>query len=381
MEDTRLAHITIEEFKQEIYSYYLAIFPEEERKSIKQIETGYRKGYVRIIKIMHQNQLVGFMTLNRVKENGYIVLDYLAILPEYRNKQFGTKALKLLFEEEKESKGIFIEVEKVGLGKDESENLVRQKRKRFYENVGCKELNFDLFLYGVIFTPLLFTKNENNEDSIISEILEIYESITGKERIKQNCKIMRKLRFEELTKENIKIAAKTQYEIFPNSSAYVTYKKKVIGKNDHLYRAFIAYKGEEPIGVTGIYEIPEYTDTVWVSWIGLKKEYRKLGYGKQLLDYTIKIAKEHHKKYLRLYTFEIWNDTAQEFYKKNMDIGEYYFNEKEHQEIFKGKPKIFSISLCDEKVELWDNKFINISADEDEHAKGIQMMKEDGIIS
>ena len=320
MEDTKLEHITIEEFKQEIYPYYLSIFPEEERKTIKQIETGYRKGYVNIIKIMYQNQLVGFMTLNTVKENGYIILDYLAILPEYRNKQFGTKALKLLFEEEKECKGIFIEIEKVGLGKDESENLARQKRKAFYENVGCKELNFDLFLYGVIFTPLLFSKNEDNEENIISEILEIYEAITGKERIAKNCKIMRKLKFEELTKQNIKVAARTQYEIFPNSSAYVTYKKKVTGKNDHLYRAFIAYNGDEPIGVTGIYEIPEYADTLWLSWFGVKKEYRKLGYGKQLLDYTIKIAKEHNKKYLRLYTFEIWNETAQEFYKRNMDI-------------------------------------------------------------
>ena len=45
-----------------------------------------------------------------------------------------------------------------------------------------------------------------------------------------------------------------------------------------------------------------------------------------------------------------------------------------------GKPKIFSISLCDEKVELWNNKFINISKDEDSHEKSILMMKEDGII-
>ena len=103
MEDIILEPITIEEFKQEIYPYYLEIFPEEERKPVKQIEAGYRKGYVKIIKIVHQNQLVGFMTLNRVKEKGYVILDYLAILPEYRNKQFGTKALRLLFEEEKES--------------------------------------------------------------------------------------------------------------------------------------------------------------------------------------------------------------------------------------------------------------------------------------
>ena len=79
---------------------------------------------------------------------------------------------------------------------------------------------------------------------------------------------------------------------------------------------------------------------------------------------------EHNKKYLRLYTFEIWNETAQEFYKRNMDIGEYYFNEKEYEEISKGKPKIFSISLCDEKVELWDNEFIN-TPEEMKHAHNI----------
>lgn len=380
MEDIRLEHITIEEFKKVVYPYYLAIFPEEERKSFRKIQEAYKKGYVKIIKIMFQNQFVGFMTVNRVKENGYIILDYLAILPEYRENQFGTKALKLLFKEEKDCRGIFVEIEKVGLGKNEAENIARQKRKSFYENVGFKELNFDLFLFDVIYTPLLFSNFQDDEEIIIDSILEIYETITGKERIKKNCKIMRKLRFEELIKENIKIAAKVQHEIFPTSSAYVTYKTKVTGKNDHLYVGYIAYLGNEPVGITGIYEIPEYTDTVWLSWFGLKKEYRKAGYGKQLLDYTIKIAKEYNKKYLRLYTFKIWNKEAQKFYRKNMDIGEPYFNEREHKEIFKGKPKIFSISLCDEKVELWNNKFINISADEASHEQGIQMMKEDGII-
>lgn len=380
MENVRLKQTTIEEFKQKIYPYYLDIFPEEERKSIKEIETGYRKGWIKVIKIIYQNQLVGFMTVNRVREKGYLILDYLAILPEYRNKQFGTKALRLLFEEEKECKGIFIEIEKVGLGKCKEENLIRQKRKSFYEYLGFKELNFDLFLFGMIYTPLLFSNNHENEDIIINSILEIYEAIMGKERLKKNYKIMKKLRFEELTKENIKIAAKVQNDIFPTSSAYVTYKRKVTGKNSHFYMGYIAYLGNEPVGVTGLYEIPEYTDTIWLSWFGVKEEYRKAGYGKQLLDYTIKMAKECDKKFLRLYTFENWNKEAQVFYKRNMDIVEEYFNEREHKEIFKGKPRIFSISLCDEKVEVWNNKFINISADEDDHEKGIQMMKEDGII-
>lgn len=204
--------------------------------------------------------------------------------------------------------------------------------------------------------------------------------LKDKEKINENCKVLKKLSFEEISKENIKIAAKLQYQIFPTSSAYSVYKSKINGERKSLYMGYIAYLKDEPIGVTGIYEIPKYSDTVWLSWFGIKEEYRKLGYGKQIFEYTLKKAKALNKKYLRLYTFEIWNSVAQEFYKKNMDSEEYYYNDEEHKDIFKGKPKVFSISLCDEKVELWNNKFIDISGDEDSHEKSVLMMKEDGII-
>jgi len=381
MKDIYLKHIDIKEFKEEVYQYYLDIFPEEERKPLELIQSSYEKHYTNIIEIFYKDIIIGFMILNRVKEKGYAVLDYLAILPQYRNKGFGTKALQILLEQEKENDGVFIEIEKIGLGKDIEDNIEREKRKKFYENLGFKKLNFDLFLFDVIYTPYLFSHKEENEDIIIDEILNIYESISGKERIKQNCKITKELRFEEINKDNIKVAAKLQYDIFPNSSAYSVYRSKVTGENKDFYIGYIAYLDNEPIGVTGIYEIPEYTDTVWLSWFGVKKEYRKLGYGKKILDYTIEVAKTYNKKYLRLYTFEIWNNEAQKFYKNNMDMGEYYINDKEHQDIFEGKPKIFSISLCDAKVDLWNNKFINISEDEDSHEKSVLMMKEDGIIS
>lgn len=375
-----LKDIDIEKFKKEVYSYYLEIFPEDERKPLELIKSSYEKHYTKIIEIIYKNEMVGFMLLNRVKDNGYAVLDYLAILPQYRNSKFGTKALQILLEQEKENSGIFIEIEKVGLGNSEEENLLREKRKNFYEKIGFKKLNFDLILFNVIYTPYLFSNKKDDEDFIIGEIFSIYKAISGKERIRKNCKVVKNLRFEEIDKDNIKVAAKLQYEIFPNSSAYSVYKSKITGTRKGLYIGYIAYMGNMPVGVTGIYEIPEYPDTVWLSWFGIKKEYRKLGYGKQILDYTIKMAKENNKKYLRLYTFEIWNNEAQAFYKRNMDLGEYYYNGKEHKDIFEGKPKIFSISLCGEKVELWNNKFINISEDEDSHDKSVLMMKEDGII-
>jgi len=380
VEDIKLKDIDIYEFKKEVYSYYLDIFPEDERKPLELLQSSYERHYTKIIEILYKNEIVGFMVLNRVKDKGYAVLDYLAILPQYRNNKFGTKALQMLLEQEKDNSGIFIEIEKVGLGKDTEENLLRENRRNFYEKLGFKKLNFDLYLFGVVYTPYLFSNIKDNEDMIINEILNIYESISGKERIKQNCKIIKKLRFEEITKNNISVAARLQYEIFPNSSAYSVYKSKITGERKGLYIGYIAYMEDVPVGVTGIYEIPEYPDTVWLSWFGIKKEYRKLGYGKQIFDYTIEKAKNLNKKYLRLYTFEIWNNEAQTFYKRNMDVGEYYYNDKENKDIFEGKPKIFSISLCDEKVELWNNKFINISEDENSHEKGVLMMKEDGII-
>lgn len=380
MEDMKLKDIDIYEFKKEVYSYYLDIFPEDERKPLELLQSSYERHYTKIIEILYKNEIVGFMVLNRVKDKGYAVLDYLAILPQYRNNKFGTKALQMLLEQEKDNSGIFIEIEKVGLGKDTEENLLRENRRNFYEKLGFKKLNFDLYLFGVVYTPYLFSNIKDNEDMIINEILNIYESISGKERIKQNCKIIKKLRFEEITKNNISVAARLQYEIFPNSSAYSVYKSKITGERKGLYIGYIAYMEDVPVGVTGIYEIPEYPDTVWLSWFGIKKEYRKLGYGKQIFDYTIEKAKNLNRKYLRLYSFEIWNNEAQEFYKRNMDLGEYYYNDKENKDIFEGKPKVFSISLCDEKVELWNNKFINISEDENSHEKSILMMKEDGII-
>lgn len=112
MKDIKLKEIGIDEFKKDIYSYYLEIFPEDERKPIELLQSSYEKKYTTIMEILYKNEIAGFVILNRVKAKGYTVLDYLAILPQYRNNKIGTKALQLLLEQEKESSGIFIEIEK-----------------------------------------------------------------------------------------------------------------------------------------------------------------------------------------------------------------------------------------------------------------------------
>lgn len=191
LDNISLENINIEEFEKLLYSYYLEIFPKDERKSLELIKSSFNKGYTKIIKITNNTNLIGFMLLNRIKEKEYAVLDYLAILPEYRDRGFGTKALKLLIEKESKNKGIFVEIEKTGLGKSKKDNILREKRQKFYEELGFKKLRFDLILFDVIYMPYIYSNIDIEEDIIINEVFEIYKAISGKERIKQNCKILK----------------------------------------------------------------------------------------------------------------------------------------------------------------------------------------------
>lgn len=188
-----------------------------------------------------------------------------------------------------------------------------------------------------------------------------------------------KLRYEKIDKNNVIIAAKIQYQIFPNSCAYSYYLENMNKKG--LPLDLLVYFDNEPIGVIGLYEINNFSDTVWLSWFGILEKYRNNGIGKKMIDDIKEIAKKYNKKFLRLYTYEVWNSIAQPFYEKVMEIGEYYYNEKENQDDIKlGKPKIYGVSLCNEKIKGWNDKFINITEEDNVHKESLMLMKQQKII-
>lgn len=188
------------------------------------------------------------------------------------------------------------------------------------------------------------------------------------------------LTYEKINKDNIKLAAKIQYEIFPNSSAYTKYLKQ-INSNKKVSVDYLVYCKLNPIGIIGLYEQDGDETSIWLSYFGLLKQYRKKGYGKRMLNDVIELAKSYNKKYLRLYTYEVWNSVAQGFYKKHMQLEEYYTNKNDDQiDILEGKPKIFSYSLTGDKIKPWNNKYIGLSLDDEEHFKSVELMIKDGII-
>lgn len=188
----KLVQIDFKEFKKEIYPYYLDLFPKDERKSLTSLKALYEKGLNKIVKIVDDETPVGFLIYNTVKNNKYILLDYFAIFSEYQNKQYGSKAIKLFKNFFTDYNAIYGEVEKQGCGSDEKENIIREKRIKFWKKLGFELLNVDLELFGVLYSPCILKLKdiELNEDEIMKSAFEIYIAIHGEEKAKKKCKII-----------------------------------------------------------------------------------------------------------------------------------------------------------------------------------------------
>ncbi len=189
-----LINIGIEEFKKEVYPEYIKIFPKEERKELKTIEQNYDKKITKLIKICEHNQFVGFFIINTIKNNQYVQLDYFAILEKYQNKGYGTKAIQLLKKQMETYDGIFVEIEKLGLGKDRQENLLRERRTKFYETLGFEKLNFELKWFETLILSIYvlpISTYKDTEEKIMKNMFQIYISVHGKEKVDRNCKVIK----------------------------------------------------------------------------------------------------------------------------------------------------------------------------------------------
>ncbi len=188
-----LKKVDIKKFKKVIFKEYKKLFPSSERKLYIDLKRSYDKGMTDIIEIIEEEQLVGFIIINFLEGNPYAQLDYFAILSEHQHKGYGTKAIKLLKEMYQNYDGICIEIEKVGNGNTDEENRLRERRAKFYENLGFKQMDFDLILYKVLYSAHILpcATDKFEKDKVIENIWEIYSAALGKRAITKNCRVIK----------------------------------------------------------------------------------------------------------------------------------------------------------------------------------------------
>lgn len=163
---------------------------------------------------------------------------------------------------------------------------------------------------------------------------------------------------------NYKKAIEIQNKIFPKEDGTINilasldrdlFKKKTgMDYEDDNVKYYIAYDNNEAIGITGLY----YYDSVsaWLGWFGVLPDKRRKSYGKRILEKTMELARQKGFKTMRLYTDAIENADAIKLYKKMGFVGEKYSAEELLYDCY-----IYSKSLCNEKVDLWNNKKLGLA--------------------
>ncbi len=159
-------------------------------------------------------------------------------------------------------------------------------------------------------------------------------------------------------------AIEIQRDIFPNENGTLNILAS-LGRDmfmnltglsyvdDHV-RYYLAKEGNEYIGITGIYHYDD--EDAWLAWFGILKNYRRKGYGEELLLKTMDIAKSMNFKNMRIYTDYVELHDACLLYEKNGFIGEKYTAEELPYDC-----RIYSKSLIGKEVELWNNKNLGLS--------------------
>lgn len=92
-----LKSVDIKEFKKNLYSQYMKLFPKNERKPLSFLKECYVRKILTILEIIDDKEIVGFMILNKLPKSKYLQLDYFAIFEQYQSKGYGSKALKKIF--------------------------------------------------------------------------------------------------------------------------------------------------------------------------------------------------------------------------------------------------------------------------------------------
>ena len=163
---------------------------------------------------------------------------------------------------------------------------------------------------------------------------------------------------------NYKKAIEIQNIIFPNEDGTINIlasldrelfiKKTGIDYVEDNVKYYIVYDNNEEVGITGLYNYDSIS--AWLAWFGVLPDKRRKSYGKRILEKTMELAKQKGFKTMRLYTDAIENAEAVKLYKKLGFVGEKYTAEDLLYDCY-----IYSKSLNDEKVDLWNNKLLGLS--------------------
>ncbi len=187
----------------EIYSEYLhRHFPAGEIKPLKSIARMWEGDAYRAYALYAGSDspvsprslppLAGYAFFAAQPGGGMILLDYLAILEEYRSRGAGSAFLRALSARLPNCRGILIETEDIDFAQNEAEARERQKRDAFYEKNGVLKTEIRSSVYGVHYAIWLLALGGNaDREECEQNLRDIYRIMVPGEKFEKYVEIRR----------------------------------------------------------------------------------------------------------------------------------------------------------------------------------------------
>lgn len=164
--------------------------------------------------------------------------------------------------------------------------------------------------------------------------------------------------YEDITLDSLPQAYKLQKSIWPDDPDYEDLYDKCINRRDNN-RFWLVYNQEHSlIGITGVDDIEADKDSIWLDWFSVLPEFRRNGYGEKILKDIIEYCKKTKYLYMRIDTTYYENRPALFLYDKVMSLKEDYT--LEDTEKIKNNFLIYSISLKENELVPWNNRFLGL---------------------
>lgn len=156
--------------KKAFKALYNNSFPNSERKPYYLMKYWQRCGKMELYELSDGGVFCGLFITVICDE--LVLVDYLAVCPEMRNRGVGSRTLELAREKYK-GKRLFLEIETTEKACEDLE--IRKKRKNFYLKNGLTSCGFSVDLFGVEMEILAFDKRIT-----FDEYMKLYRHMAGK---------------------------------------------------------------------------------------------------------------------------------------------------------------------------------------------------------
>ncbi len=174
---------------KEIYDTYMTTdFPKSELPPVNAFFERLERGIYECLGLYEDGELRAYGYFLKHHERGYLLLDFLAVCPEYRSGGYGGRFLQLAKEYFGEKNGILLECESVRTAPDEEQKEIRSRRIRFYLRNGCRETDVSSRLFGVDF-DILYMPLKEEKPQLDEELNAIYLLMLGEENCRKYAKV------------------------------------------------------------------------------------------------------------------------------------------------------------------------------------------------